>query len=119
MNKRQFQRVHFLSRVLVETQGQSYETHCLDISLRGVLLVRPEDVNWHLEQRINVTLVLSPMEIIEMQCSLVHIDEDFVGCVCDSLDLESLTALRRLLQMNMADADALNRELGELIRTVH
>lgn len=116
MDQRQFRRVHFLGRVQVETEGQVMETHCLDISLRGVLLVRPENVNWKLEQQLKVTLQLSDNESIEMRCSLVHIDDDVVGCACDSMDLDSMTTLRRLLELNMADPSAVNRELAELVR---
>ncbi|WP_430460201.1 PilZ domain-containing protein [Thalassolituus sp. LLYu03] len=116
MDQRQFRRVHFLQRVQVATHGEVLETHCLDISLRGVLLVRPEDVNWKLEQQLVVTLQLSESEAITMHCSLVHIDDDVVGCACDSMDLDSMTALRRLLELNMADPSAVNRELAELVR---
>ncbi|MAD47528.1 MAG: hypothetical protein CMH98_21260 [Oceanospirillaceae bacterium] len=116
MDKRHFKRVHFLRRVKVETGGQSYETHCMDISLRGVLLVRPENVNWKLEQQLTVTLELSDEEYIAMNCSLVHIDEDVVGCACDSMDLDSMTSLRRLLELNMLDPSSVDRELAELIR---
>ena len=116
MDKRHFKRLHFLRRVKVETGGQSYETHCMDISLRGVLLVRPENVNWKLEQQLTVTLELSDEEYIAMNCSLVHIDEDVVGCACDSMDLDSMTSLRRLLELNMLDPSSVDRELAELIR---
>lgn len=117
MEQRQFRRVHFLQRVLAETQGKQYETHCLDISLRGILLVRPEGVNWKLEQPLKVMLTLSADEQIEMLCSLVHIDDDVVGCACDSLDIDSLTSLRRLLELNLADPLAVHRELAELVRS--
>ncbi len=117
MEQRQFQRVHFFQRVQVKTNDHVYETHCLDVSMRGLLLVRPENVDWKLEQRLHVTLTLTEDQIIEMDCSLVHIDEDFVGCVCDSLDLDSMIVLRRLLELNLVDPKAINRELAELIRS--
>ena len=88
----------------------------MDISLRGLLLVRPERVNWRLEQQLVVTLELSDDQVITMNCSLVHIDEDVVGCACDSMDLDSMTTLRRLLELNMPDPSAVDRELAELIR---
>ncbi|MAS25862.1 MAG: PilZ domain-containing protein [Oceanospirillaceae bacterium] len=116
MDKRQFERVHFLRRVKVATEGDVLETHCMDISLRGLLLVRPERVNWRLEQQLVVTLELSDDQVITMNCSLVHIDEDVVGCACDSMDLDSMTTLRRLLELNMPDPSAVDRELAELIR---
>lgn len=116
MDQRQFRRVHFLNRVQVKTNHQVMETHCLDISLRGVLLVRPENVDWKFEQQLKVTLTLSEHDTIEMHCSLVHIDDDVVGCACDSMDLDSMTALRRLLELNLADPAAVHRELAELVR---
>jgi len=116
MNQRQFQRVHFFQRVRVNDGVQTLDTHCLDISLRGILLVLPEAVSWSLEQRVEVVLQLSPQENIVMECSVVHLDDDVVGCACDSFDLDSLTALRRLLEYNLQNPDQVNRELGELIR---
>lgn len=116
MEQRHFQRVHFFQRVQVTTNQQRLETHCLDISLRGILLVRPEGVDWRLEQHIRITLVLSEEESIEMECSVVHIDDDVVGLACDSMDLDSMTTLRKLLEYNLEDPDEMHRELGELIR---
>jgi len=116
MEQRQFQRVHFFKRVQVTANGEQQETHCLDISLRGILLVRPEATDWHLEQQVRVTLVLSEEQSIDMECSVVHIDDDVVGCACDSLDLDSMTTLRRLLEMNLQNPQEVNRELAELIR---
>lgn len=117
MEQRQFQRVHFFKRAHITTHDQRLETHCLDISLRGILLVRPENVKWHLEQQLLVTLLLSEDETIEMSCSLVHIDDDVVGCACDSLDLDSMTTLRRVLEYNLKNPNDVNRELAELIRS--
>ena len=115
MEQRHFQRVHFFNRVQVTVAAQTLETHCLDISLRGILLVLPEGVNWHLEQQIDILLELSAEQTIAMQCSVVHIDDDVVGCACDSMDLDSMTSMRRLLEFNLSP-EAVNRELSELIR---
>ncbi|WP_221797826.1 PilZ domain-containing protein [Oceanobacter mangrovi] len=115
MKQRRYTRVPFLRRALVESQGQSMEVQCLDISLRGVLLVRPEEVNWALEQHVRFTLTLGDEQIV-MECSVAHVDDDVVGCACDSLGLESLIVLRRVLELNSADPAMVQRELAELIR---
>lgn len=114
--QRQFQRVHFFQRVQVSDNLHTQETHCLDISLRGILLVVPENTQWSLEQQVKVVLQLTEDESITMMCSVTHIDDDVVGCACDSMDLDSLTTLRRLLEYNLQDPAEVNRELGELIR---
>lgn len=116
MNKRQFERVHFVQRVQVETEdAQSFETLCLDISMRGVLLVLPEDSVWSLEQKLTVHLILSETEQIVMQGCIAHIDGEVIGYAIDSMDLESMTTLRRLLQLNLGE-QAVNREFSELIK---
>ena len=88
----------------------------MDLSLRGVLLVRPAEEQWSLEQHIRFTLTLGEREQIVMDCSVAHIDDDVVGCACDSLALESMITLRRVLELNSADPSQIQRELAELIR---
>ena len=89
MEQRQFKRVHFFQRVQVESEGKVLETFCLDVSLRGILLVLPEHVNWRLEQPLTVTLGIANGENIIMSCFLVHLDDDVVGCACDSMDIDT------------------------------
>lgn len=116
MNKRQFERVHFLQRVQVETEdGNTVESLCLDISMRGALLVLPESGDWSLEQRLIVHLILSETQQIIMEGYVAHIDGDVLGYAIDSMDLESMTNLRRLLQQNLGEK-AVNREFSELLK---
>lgn len=115
MEQRQFKRVHFLQSVEVKVDGQIYNTHCLDISLRGMLLVRPDGTNWQQGQQLQVTLNLSDEESICMECKLVHLDVDLMGVLCLQTDIDSLTSLRRLLEFNLANPQEINRELAELV----
>jgi c-di-GMP-binding flagellar brake protein YcgR len=115
MDQRQAKRVHLFQRVQVNDGKQTLETFCLDISMRGILLVLPENVDWRLEQTLNITLVLEDESTISMECSLVHIDDDVVGCASDSLDLESQATLRYVLETSLEVPSQVNRELSELI----
>lgn len=117
MEQRHFKRVHFLQGVEVEFQGQTLQTHCLDISMRGMLLVMPDQVVWSTGDELIVTLQLAPDEAIVMECAVVHVDEGVVGCLCNKTDIDSFTSLRRLLELNLANPQEVNRELAELIRT--
>ncbi len=47
---------------------------------------------------------------------MVHVEGRHVGLRCDEIDLESITALRRLIELNAADPALLERELGALVR---
>jgi len=83
--------------------------------MRGILLVIPENVSWQLEQSLKVTLTLEDGGVITMDSSLVHIDDDVVGCACDSMDFESQEVLRGILETSLEVPSKVNRELAELI----
>jgi len=52
---------------------------------------------------------------ITMHGRLTHIKGQKVGMLCDSLDLDSITHLRRLVELNAGDPDLLERELATLL----
>lgn len=116
MEQRRFKRISFLQKVEVKLAEQYYETHCIDISLSGILLVVPTDAQWQTGQELDVRVTLAPEKIIDMHCTLMHLDEDVAGCQCDSLDIDSLTSLRRLLELNLANPQEVHRELTDLLR---
>lgn len=116
MEQRRFKRVSFLQQVDVNIATHSYETQCMDISLRGVLLLRPANATWQIGQELDVRITLAPEEIIDMHCTLMHLDTEVAGCECSSIDIDSLTTLRRLLELNLANPQEVNRELADLLR---
>ena len=50
-----------------------------------------------------------------MNCQLAHCHGRLAGLVCTSIDLDSITHLRRLVELNLGDPDLLDRELSALI----
>lgn len=61
-------------------------------------------------------MILSPEHNIEMNAKIIHLDNEIVGLVCQEMDIDSLTTLRRLLEFNLANPEEINRELAELIQ---
>lgn len=53
--------------------------------------------------------------VIAMAGELAHVAGDHAGVICRSIDLESITHLRRLIEMNLGDPAASERELKALI----
>jgi hypothetical protein len=64
----------------------------------------------------DVQLVLAEDVIIEMPCTLVHVESTKVGFRREMMSIDSLTSLRRLLELNLADNLEVERELSELIK---
>lgn len=50
-----------------------------------------------------------------MAGELAHVEGERSGVLCRSIDLESITHLRRLIEMNLGDAALVERELAALI----
>ncbi|MCP4982437.1 MAG: PilZ domain-containing protein [Gammaproteobacteria bacterium] len=115
-DKRRFSRVPFQSKVLVSNEGGKWVCQLIDISLKGILITLP--ANWTVEpgDLLRVELVLDPNDaIIHMESTVAHIENDHVGLTCQHIDIDSISHLRRLVELNVGDPEILQRELSELI----
>lgn len=121
IEKRRFRRVGFVDVVQVVSddvdgnQAMSWQAECIDISMCGMLLALPDRFPLEVGMPFEVQLVLAEDVIIEMPCTLVHIEGQQAGFRAEMMSLDSLTNLRRLLELNLADNDEVERELGVLI----
>ncbi|CCQ10776.1 hypothetical protein PALB_16430 [Pseudoalteromonas luteoviolacea B = ATCC 29581] len=51
---------------------------------------------------------------IAMQVEVRHIEDNHLGLHCSQIDLESVTHLKRLIELNLGDDTILHRELEQL-----
>jgi len=119
-DKRQFKRINFVDSVLVTSENldgseiTSWQTQCLDISMRGILLERPNDMPAAAGSPYEVELVLAEDVVIIMPCTVVHAENNHLGLRIEMMSIDSLTNLRRLLELNLADSEEVERELNAL-----
>lgn len=113
---RQFTRIEFDADTRVSQGEDVWSVELMDISLNGVLFKQPN--NWLINpgKPLFVNIHLSDQSIIKMECQLVHTTEDEVGCQCKHIDLDSITLLKRLIELNVGSEDMLERELSALIQ---
>jgi len=118
---RRFRRINFVETVQVISEDLdgaepcSWEAQCIDISMLGMLLTVPEGFPLIIGTPFEVQLILAEDVMIEMPCTLVHVEGCRAGFRAEVMSLDSLTNLRRLLELNLADCDEVERELTELI----
>jgi len=112
--KRHYQRVAFDAEVLMEHEGSSWVCHLVDISLKGVLVIFPDELEVTIGGTYDMEFRLGPDASINMSVKVVHKEDHVTGLEWRDIDLESLTHLRRLLELNMPDPDEMHRELSEL-----
>lgn len=113
--RRRFHRIDFDARVEITLDNNSWQARLLDISLKGVLLTKLGHYQLPLTATFLVKIVLSDQTNIEMSAQVVHQTVDQVHLACVSIDIDSISHLRRLIELNLGDADAAERELSELM----
>ncbi len=115
-NRRKFQRVLFDADTRIEIDSVTMSARLIDISLNGALLERPKHWSTATGENVSISINLDQEEefSIHMQAEVAHIDDDKVGLHCRHIDMESITNLRRLLELNLGDPDLLERELAVL-----
>ena len=88
----------------------------LDLSLKGALLRLPDGAQLAAGAPCLLKVLLSDASThISMAGEVAHVESGHVGVLCRSIDIESITHLRRLIAMNLGDASLADRELKALV----
>lgn len=114
-DRRHFWRAAFHSGArLIDRSGTS-SVELLDISLKGALVEVPPQWRGEAGETCQLKLTLAEDAFITMRASVAHVEGQFVGLRCESIDLDSITHLRRLVELNSGDPALLDRELHALL----
>ena len=116
-NRRRFRRIAFDAQTELSQGNHRWPVKLLDLSLKGLLVQRPEPWLGDRKQIFSVDIHLSEETEIRMDVQLTHEEHDQLGFVCRYISLESISSLRRLVELNLGDPQKLERELGALIGT--
>lgn len=116
-NRRQFSRVLFSIKATLTLSEKNYAVSIHDISLNGALVTSPTDETSLQGQLGTLSFSLSDQQPdVEMHVAVIHHSEDELGLQVNAIDIDSITHLRRLIELNLGDEDQLNKELAQLNR---
>jgi len=113
--RRRFKRIAFDARTELSQGEFTWPVTLIDLSLKGLLIERPDPWLGNPQQDFLVDIHLGEDAGITMDVQLAHDDHGQLGFVCLHISLESIERLRRLIELNLADPEELERELGALI----
>lgn len=113
--KRHFIRIPMDGGAHLHCAEQRWDAELLDISLKGALIATPK--SWtHTDAPCRLDIMLGDGDmVISMQGQVTHTEANHIGFRCDQIDLESISHLKRLVELNLGDEHLLERELHELI----
>ena len=113
---RHFSRIPFEASVEVSDSRNKWYGKLLDISLQGLLITLPH--NWSCKPgdrlQVQVNVPGGAWDIL-MESEVAHRESDSVGLHCVSIDLDSMTHLRRLVELNLGDESILQREFKAMV----
>lgn len=113
--RRHFSRIAFESPARLVTVDTAVAVQVLDLSMKGALLALPAGQEAVDGALCLLDLPLAPHEgRITMAAQVVHLQDDRAGLLCLGIDLESITHLRRLIELNLGDAALAERDLRAL-----
>ncbi|WAJ36888.1 PilZ domain-containing protein [Pseudomonas sp. GOM7] len=112
--RRRFQRIAFDAPTVLAQGDRRWEVVLHDLSLKGLLVEEPAGWDGDPEQGFEASLQLSDGTPVKMQVALTRTQPGFLGFVCHHIDLESISHLRRLVELNLGDEELLERELAAL-----
>lgn len=116
--RRHFSRIPFQTqcRLLSLDNSQSWHGEVIDLSLHGVLIQVPATLSVSRGNELIVELNLNDNELLlTMQARVAHVHDGIAGFECKHIDIDSMSHLRRILELNMGDPHLVERELSEII----
>ncbi|WXL25127.1 PilZ domain-containing protein [Ectopseudomonas mendocina] len=112
--RRRFQRIEFDAPTTLKQGEHTWDVELHDISLKGLLVKRPEHWNADPNASFSVQIDLSENTHVVLDVVLTRSQDELLGFVCRHIDLDSISHLRRLLELNLGDDSLLERELAAL-----
>lgn len=115
--KRSFHRVFYTANACLHSQGKAWPCQVIDLCLKGCLLRFPEPWAGDLQQIYTLQLRLSDSIEIDMALQPAHSIGRDTGFQCVHVDIDSISQLRRLVELNLGNSDLLERDLLALVET--
>lgn len=114
--KRNFHRIFYTADALLKVENNQFHCQVLDLSLKGCLLEFDQPWSGAQDLICTLSLKLSEQQSIDMTLRPCHIDCKRVGFNCISIDIDSISYLRRLVELNLGDSTLLERDFYQLLR---
>ncbi len=113
--RRRFSRIRFASGAKLAVGAERRDCEVIDLSMKGALVAGMHGDAAAVGTPCALEITLGEDDRIRMEGVIAHKEAGRLGVAWREIDLDSLTHLRRLLELNLGDPELLGRELGALI----
>lgn len=111
--ERYFSRIKFKATAQIEFDGKEYHAELLDISIKGALFNSEIHSAAKIGDICNINIHLPSSDIsLTINAELVHLHKINVGFKFTGIDTDTLTHLRRLIELNTGNSEKTAQELS-------
>lgn len=114
-------RVPFIEDAILRLENETATCELHDISLKGALILAPAgpDLRVGAPCTLHIRLGDDNSSVIEIRGHIARSGEDhatpLAGIAFEDIDVDSMTHLRRLMELNLGDPALMERELSALL----
>lgn len=113
MHNRRFRRVHFETEVTLNVGHEVWSGELLEVAMKGAMVSTSAPLPLTPGTNCSLCISLPGTSIsLNFQAVLIHAEGSHYGFRFISEDLETLTHLRKLIELNTGDAEATRSELS-------
>ncbi|MDO6718355.1 PilZ domain-containing protein [Psychrosphaera sp. 1_MG-2023] len=114
-DKRRFTRIVFSAPATLTVNNIDYPTTLVDISLKGALIAQIKGIENLVKETCLLKFCLNESDVeVELTGHITHVEKEHLGIHCDKIDLQSVSHLRRLVELNVGSSELLDRNLNSL-----
>ena len=114
--RRRFKRIKFDAQTEIVDDEHIWPVHLLDLSFKGSLVEVDEPVPIEPGTQVTLKIHLAANDILmELPSTLMHQEGKQLGFHTNNISIESISHLRRLVELNLGDETLLERELEHLM----
>jgi hypothetical protein len=111
--RRNFQRVPFGCKAEIHYNGRKYPAELLNICLLGAMALCKDSIPLAEGNCCELSIHLLDSEItLQFDAKVIHYQKNRLGFQFISVDTETATHLRRLLELNIGSAEVIDKELA-------
>jgi hypothetical protein len=114
-DNRHFHRILYTADAILSCEEKTWHCEIIDLSLKGCLLRFELPWEEDPEKLYTLALRLSEQVQIKMELTATHVVGNKVGFKCEHIDIDSISELRRLVELNLGSSALLERDLLALI----
>lgn len=113
--RRRFSRIIYQVSALLEQGDLALQATIQDLSLHGLLLKAENASSLELSRKVDVAFSFAQSEqVMQLTANIISIIDNEIRLKINNIDIDSISQLKRFIELNVGNNELLNRELEHL-----